>query len=73
MKDGARLLIIDRVISERSPAVEATLSDLNMMVRLGGRERTQSEFDRLLGSSGLRAIRTIETRSPFCVIEAFAN
>ena len=73
MRNGARLLIIERVISARSPAVEAALSDLNMMVHHGGRERTQSDFDRLLGSSGLKVIRTIETRSPFCIIEAFLN
>jgi hypothetical protein len=44
--------------------------DLNMMVVLGGRERTEEEYRHLLQATGFRLERVIPTRSPFSVIEA---
>jgi hypothetical protein len=45
--------------------------DLNMLVLLGGRERTEEEYQpRLLKGGGFRLDRVIPTRSPFSVIEA---
>jgi hypothetical protein len=47
--------------------------DLNMLVALGGRERTASEYERLLTSAGLGVARVIATPSPFGIIEAVAR
>jgi hypothetical protein len=44
--------------------------DLNMLVMLGGRERTEEEYQRLLSEAGFRLARVIPTHSPFSVIEA---
>jgi hypothetical protein len=44
--------------------------DLNMMVLLGGRERTEEEYQRLFQAAGFRLERVIPTHSPFSVIEA---
>lgn len=70
MADRGTLLIVERLLDAQNPAVEATLSDLNMMVRNGGRERTRAEFDGLLASTGFKAARHAPTRTPFHIIEA---
>jgi O-methyltransferase domain len=53
--------------NEPSPA---QAMDLNMLVLLGGRERTEEEYQRLLAEVGFRLVRVIPTHSPFSVIEA---
>jgi hypothetical protein len=49
---GARLLVIERVMPERMTAEPAAVvhavSDLRMLTRTGGRERTEAEFAALL-------------------------
>ena len=54
MPTGARLVAIERVIAEQAPDLAATLSDLNMLVVPGGRERTSDEFRALCSAGGLR-------------------
>ncbi|MDO9712825.1 methyltransferase [Paracraurococcus lichenis] len=74
MSDGARLLLVERVLPERvasgSNVRTLLLSDLNMLVRNGGRERTAAEFSALLGAAGLRLTQVIPTGTPFSVVEA---
>jgi O-methyltransferase len=48
----------------------AVMSDLHMLVLLGGRERTSSEFSKLFQPAGLRLTRDIETASEFHIVEA---
>ncbi|HEY7293567.1 MAG TPA: methyltransferase, partial [Dehalococcoidia bacterium] len=53
-----------------SPAAqEQTLSDLNMLVRTGGQERTEPEFQALLDAASLALVRTIPTGTAHSVIE----
>lgn len=67
--DGT-LLIVDMVLPQRRVSLEAAYTDLEMLVLTdGGRERTESEFEHLIQSSGLRLLRTIPTRSPLSVLE----
>jgi len=66
------LLVVERVLAEMAPASEATLSDLNMMVRNGGRERTRAEFEALLAASGFALKKGYPTSSAFHVLEAVA-
>ncbi len=73
MSPGAKLLLIERVLPERvdnSPAVRPlVMSDLNMMVITGGRERTASEYARLLESAGFSIGRIIPSQSVMTIIE----
>lgn len=54
-----------------SPAhLRAAVHDLNMLVMLGGRERTASEFRDLLAAAGLLLTGIKRTALGFNVIEA---
>ena len=44
--------------------------DMQMLVMLGGRERTLEEFRALLEGAGFQLTRVIPTESPFQLIEA---
>lgn len=74
MAEGARLLLVERVLPERiEPTNEVrslVLSDLNMLVRNGGRERTERELRELLGAAGLQLERIVPTGTPFSLVEA---
>jgi hypothetical protein len=50
----------------------AKFYDLMMLVMIGGRERTEAEFESLFASAGLRLVRTIDTGSPLSIVEAAA-
>jgi hypothetical protein len=68
----ARLFIVERVLPGRAGRedLEALLTDLNMMVMLGGQERTEGEYRRLLAGAGWRPGRVVPTGTEFSVIEA---
>jgi hypothetical protein len=67
--DG-RVLIIEVVVPESEEPSIAKLSDIEMLVITGGRERTLGEYEVLLERAALRYLRAHETRSPFTIIEA---
>jgi SAM-dependent methyltransferase len=71
--DG-RLLIVERIMPDRPrdlPEHRTTArSDLNMLVGLGGRERTASGYDALLRAAGLWRQRTWPAAAAFSLIEA---
>ena len=52
MPDHGRLLIVEQVLEEKAGADPAALLDLHMLVLLGGRERTRSDWERLLETNG---------------------
>jgi hypothetical protein len=60
MSRGARVMIVERVMPSRvtnDPAhLNAAMTDLQMMVQLGGRERTVDELQRLLDRTGFELI-----------------
>jgi DNA-binding HxlR family transcriptional regulator len=72
-----RLLIVERSMPERltGSALERPVirSDLNMLVGLGGRERTRSEIHALLASAGLVARRCAPIGFGFVLIEGAAG
>ena len=72
MKAGKTLLIVERALDEGNAAPEALLSDLNMMVHNGGRERTNTEFDELLAAAAFQPQRRILEPAPFQILEAVA-
>ena len=74
MTPKGKLLLIERVLPSRvesSGAHQAlVLTDLNMMVMNGGRERTATEYTALLEAAAFRLIQIIPTQSAMSVIEA---
>jgi SAM-dependent methyltransferase len=70
MRPDARLLVAERVVpSDNSPS-EAKLFDINMLVIVGGQERTEAEYRTVLERSGFALARVIATTSPLSLIEA---
>ncbi len=69
---SSRMIVIERLIPERpGPGdLQSLLTDLNMMVMNGGRERTTSEFAGMLASAGFRLERVIPTGTVVSVLEA---
>jgi hypothetical protein len=47
-----------------------TLVDITMLINVGGRERTQAEFEKLLQRAGLRLQKIIPTESALYILEA---
>ena len=74
MQPAARLLIVERIASERvsaSPHDQAVArSDLNMMVANGGCERTQAAYLGLLEAADLKLAQVTLLTGPFSVIAA---
>jgi SAM-dependent methyltransferase len=72
-----RVLVIERVmpaeVKDRPDHRTTARSDLNMLVGLGGRERTVEDYDALLSSAGLTRRRTLPAAAAFSVIEANAQ
>ncbi|HTV99942.1 MAG TPA: methyltransferase [Streptosporangiaceae bacterium] len=72
---SGRVIIVERVLPDQPGEgdLEALLADLNMMVMVGGRERTVFEFDRLLTQAGLRIGRIMPAGTQYSIIETFVN
>jgi hypothetical protein len=66
----ARVLVIETLVAETpGPHFSKTL-DITMLAVTGGRERTRSEFARLLAAAGLRFERVVPTESYYSIVEA---
>lgn len=76
MRRGARLMIVERVLPDRlrdDPAqASRIMTDLHMMVLLGGRERTQDEFRALFQGGGFE-LRRFEPGELFGLVEGVAS
>ncbi len=70
LNPAGTLLLVEMVIPAANQPSPAQAMDLNMLVLIGGRERTEDEYRALLGATGFRLERVISTYSPFSVIEA---
>ena len=70
LKPGGKILLVEMVIpADNSPSM-AQAMDMNMLVLLTGKERTESQYRDLLAAAGFRMERVIPTHSPFSIIEA---
>ena len=58
------LLIIEYVVRPGPQLGLATIADVHMMVRTGGRNRTEEEWRELLTNSGLRLSEMVPTGGP---------
>lgn len=71
LKPNGKIILIEQIIEEPYTFM-SLFYDLHMQVMLGGSERTESEYEKLLNASGLKLIRIIPTKSPMKIIEASA-
>lgn len=69
MRCGSRLLVIERVVPEGNEPSEAKLFDINMLVVLGGLERTAGEYQGLFEAAGFELTRIIRTEAPVSIVE----
>jgi hypothetical protein len=71
MPQGAKLFIIGRLAPHTvADDLETALTDLNMFVLYGGKERTAEEYGRLLLDAGFRSVRTAVDAPDIGIIEA---
>ena len=76
MATGTRLLLVEQVmppsIAHSMEDRRVAMADLNMLVMLGGKERTSAEFRALLERSGFRMGTTTPAALGYSVIESWA-
>ncbi|AYE97405.1 hydroxyneurosporene methyltransferase [Mycobacterium paragordonae] len=69
---GSHVLLLEQVIPDHNRDIPAKWIDLEMLVMVDGRERTEAEYGRLLQQAGFQLTRVVETASPFGIVEARA-
>jgi hypothetical protein len=69
MGDGGKLLVVERVVRPGNEPDPAKFSDLNMLIILGGRERTAEDFERLYAKVGFELRTIVSTGSPYSIVE----
>ncbi|MGW6280271.1 methyltransferase [Kribbella sp. NPDC055071] len=72
LNPGGVVLVVEQILDRPGREAQAALSDLNMLVMPGGRERTTSAYAALFNTANLHLTEVIETNTPFSVIEATA-
>ncbi len=70
MRSTSRLLIIEGLVEPHDEMSLTTLTDITMLINVGGRERTQVEFEVLVERAGLKLQKTIPTESALYILEA---
>jgi C-methyltransferase len=69
---GARVLIVENVLSDDGPDERGHTLDIIMLAVTGGRERTETELAKLLARSGFGEPETIPTEGPLKIVTARA-
>lgn len=70
LNPGGRIIVIDAVIRPDNRPHRGKVLDLLLMASLGGGERTEGDFRRLLADAGLRLARIVPTPTPLSIVEA---
>ena len=70
MTADSKLIIIEKILDTDQYKDLACLGDINMLATLTGKERSLAEYENLLNLSNLGVARTIDTSTPFKIIEA---
>jgi O-methyltransferase domain/Dimerisation domain len=70
MQPDGRLLIVETVLPMGDTPHQGKVQDMVMLVVPGGQERTEAEYDSLLGKAGFRLSRVVPTESVVSVVEA---
>ena len=69
LPENGKLMLVEAVVPATDEPHFSKFIDLNMLVMTGGRERTETEFEKLFADSGFRLTRIVPTESPFSLIE----
>lgn len=67
---SGRLLLVERVVGPPNEGDDTKFSDLNMLVELGGQERTRDEYAALCTAAAFRLKDIFPTRTHWSIIEA---
>jgi hypothetical protein len=70
MAGRGKLLVVEEIVCRPNEPCEAKLSDINMLVRTGGRNRTEKEYRNLLAAGGFKMTAVFPTGGQFSVMEA---
>jgi O-methyltransferase/methyltransferase family protein len=70
IRDDGTVLLVEFVLPDGNVPHPGKLVDLWLMILMGGRERTRSQYAELLGKAGFELTRVIETASSAAIIEA---
>ncbi len=72
MDPGAALLVVERLLPDRATTagLRQFMADMQMLVVIGGRERTRAEFEALLGAAGFRLQRTADLNGELSLLVA---
>jgi SAM-dependent methyltransferase len=70
MPSGATLLLMESIVPPGNEPHFAKALDLDMLLFVGGRERTQTEYAALLDRAGFRMTRVVPTISTISLVEA---
>lgn len=69
---GAKLLLIETIVPDDPGPDWSKMLDIHMLTLLGGRQRTEQEYEALLAGAGFVLEREIDTRAGISVLEAVA-
>lgn len=70
MAPGGTVAVVEALIPEDGSPSPASLMDVNMLVMLTGKERSEPEIRHLFATAGLALTRVVQTPSPFSLLEA---
>ena len=69
---GTLLLLVELVIPTHNREFLGKCADMEMLVQAGARERTATEYRKLLEQAGFQMTRVVPTAAPFSLVEGKA-
>jgi SAM-dependent methyltransferase len=72
LRPAGTLLAVDTVVRSGEENAWSKWLDINMLVLVGGKERTEEEFRELYRRAGFRLTRVVPTRCPLSIVEGVA-
>jgi SAM-dependent methyltransferase len=69
MRPDGRLLVVELLVPPGNAPSFAKTQDVNMLINLGGRERTEAEYRALYAASGFDLTRTIPVQGELHIVE----
>jgi hypothetical protein len=70
MLSTSSVLVIERVVPGSGTKSDAKVFDINMLVMVGGKERTEDEYRKIFREAGFTLKRVIHTQSSLSIVEA---
>lgn len=73
IKTGSKVIVIEYILAPPNRGLHAKMSDLNMMLGPGGKERTVDEYRFLLSAAGLSLVSVEATSTMLSILTAVAT